>query len=549
MDAELWAEIRRLHLREKWAKKKIARHLRIDPKTVRNALAIARYGAERPAAKAPTRASKLDPFKDTVRSILAAYPDLSVERIHEKLRAPQIGYTGGIAVLRRFVWTLRPKKQAESYLKIAFPPGDAAQVDWASCGHVVVDGKKRRLSAFVFVLCSSRFLYVEFTLTEQFEVFLACHANALAAVQGVPRRVLYDNLKTVVLARAAGEVRFNPRFVDFAAHYGFKPVACAPYRPNEKGRVENAVKYLKRNFLAGRELKDLETANRDLRRWLAEVANVREHASTHKRPVDLLEFERPLLAPLPATAYDTRVVKTVRASPLCRVQFESNLYSVPPTHAGRVLTLKASTVELVLYAGPDEIARHARAQGRHQEVVDPDHVRALKEKKKRGERGAVVQCFLAIGDGAEAYLKGLARTEISLYHHVRRILALSDRYGRADVHHALLHAAKHGAFGADYVERIVHEERRRRRAGPPPAQLSLAHAPDLAQITLPEIDLDQYDRALGTGATDDEEGPRPRTGGSPPAEPDQAGPDADPRDLPRSDHQGEAGGALAPRDA
>jgi len=549
MDAELWAEIRRLHLREKWPKKKIARHLHVDPKTVRNALAKTRYEPKAAPTTKRSRRSKLDPFKETVRAILEAYPDLSIERIHEKLRDPTIGYKGGRAILRRFVWTLRPKKPSEAFLKIAFPPGDAAQVDWASCGNLVIDGKTRRLSAFVFLLCSSRFLFVEFTLTEQFEVFLACHENALAAVQGVPRRILYDNLKTVVLAHVGGDVRFNPRFLDFSAHYGFKPVACAPYRPNEKGRVENAVKYLKRNFLAGRELKDLDTANREVRRWLDEVANVREHASTHKKPKDQLESERPFLAPLPETHYDTRVVRTVRASPLCRVQFDSNLYSVPPSYAGRVLTLKATTTEVTVYAGTEEIARHARAKGRYQEVVDPDHVRALTEKKRRGERGTLVHRFLALGADAEKYLKGLVRTEVSLYHHVRRILALADRYGRGDVHAAMVHAARHGAFGADYVERIVHEDRRRRRAGPPPALLTLTHAPDLANVTLPEIDLDLYDRALGTGATnDDEEGPRAGPGGSPPREPGEARPHADRGDLPRPDRNGDEGGALVSRD-
>ncbi len=541
MEAELWAEIRRLHLRERWPKKKVARHLHVDPKTVRRAIGQARYEPQARAPREP-RPSKLDPFKETVRAILETFPDLSVERIHEKLCSKTIGYTGGIAILRRFVWKLRPRKPAEAFLRIAFPPGDAAQVDWGSCGTIVVDGRPRRLSAFVFVLCASRFLYVEFTLTEQIEVFLACHENALAAIAGVPRRILYDNLRAVVLAHVGSEVRLNPRFVDFSAHYGFKPVACAPYRPNEKGRVENAVKYLKNNFLAGRDLKDLDTANREVRRWLEETANVREHATTHRRPADELVVERPLFGPLPPTRYDTRVLKTVRASPLCRVQFDSNTYSVPPSYAGSVLTLKASATEVAIYAAAEEVARHARVTGRYQDVVDPDHVRALKEKKNRAHRGVLVQRFLALGAEAEPYLAGLVRVEVSLYIHLKRILALADRYGRSDVVRALAHAAAHGAFGADYVERIVHEDRRRRRAGPPPAPLSLTHAPDLAKVTLPEIDLDLYDRAFGTGATVDEEGPGPRE--APPGKPGQAWPHPHQGDLFGPDRPGDEGGAL-----
>lgn len=534
MRAELWAEIRRLHLREGWSKRRIARQLHLDPKTVRRAVQRERYEPKRRSAQRP---SKLDPFKDTVRQILARYSDISCVRILQEIRP--LGYTGGVTILEDFVRTLRPKAAPEAFLRLAFPPGDAAQVDWASCGTILVDGRPRRLSAFLFVLAYSRLLYAQFTWSEDLAVFLAYHHRAFAAARGVPRRILYDNLKSVVLAHVGSEVRFNPRFLDFSAHYGFRPVACAPYRPNEKGRVENAVKYLKGNFLAGRTLVDLEGANLALCRWLDQVANVREHATTHQRPLDLWERERSLLLPLPPTPYDTRVLRTLRASLLCRVQFEGNTYSVPPAHAGAVLTLKATEGEVAIYRGADEVARHRRARGRGEDVVEPGHVRALVDRKRRGDKGALVHRFLAIGEGTGAYLKGLVASEVSLYRHMRRILALADTYGAHEVHCAMARAAQHRAYGADYVERIVHQERRSRRAGPPPGALALAHVPDLARITLPEIDLDIYDRALGTGEGHAEV-PHPRSPGAPAGEPGEAGPHEDPRDLPGPHRQGDA---------
>ncbi len=533
MDAASWAEIRRLFHRENWGKRRIARHVGVDPKTVRKALRAERFSERRKPAR---RSCKLDPFKDNVRALLDRYPDLSAVRVLQELRP--MGYTGGMTIVGDLVRMLRPRKRPEAYLRIAFPPGDAAQVDWTYCGTLLVEGRRRRLLAFAFLLCHSRFLYVEFALSATMEVFLSAHERALTAAGGVPRRTLYDNLKSVVLSHVLGEVRFHPRFLDFSAHYGFRPVACAPYRPNEKGRVENVIRYLKGNFLAGREIASLEEANRAVRHWLDEVANVRTHATTRRRPVDLLAEERPLLGPLPAAPYDTRVVRTVRASPLCRVHFEGSTYSVPPALVGATLTLKASATSVSLYAAAEEVARHPRARGRGEDLVDPSHLRALTERKRRGERGALVARFLALCPEAEDYLKGLARAEIALYRHLRRLLALSDRYGRDAVRAALVHARGFGAYGADYVERIVQQERRRSSAetsGP----LDLSRTPDLEGVSLPPIDLEAYDRALGTkGLAHGQDPVAPEPGGPAPGEPPAPRPHEDPRDLPGAPREG-----------
>jgi len=542
MDAATWAEIRRLHLREGWKKRRIARQLHVDPKTVARALSMQTYESRRAP---PRRDCALAPYEETVRQLLERTPTLTVSRVLEELRAR--GYPGrGITVVGDFVRGIRPRRKKEAFLKIDFLPGDAAQVDWAHCGKILVEGRERRLSAFLFVLCHSRFAYVEFTVSEELEVFLACHERAFAAVGGVPKRGIFDNLRSVVLAHVGADVRLHPRFADFAAHYGFRVVACAPYRPNEKGRVENLVKYLRGAFLAGREIADLARLNAEVSRWLAEVANVRVHRTTNRRPVDLLEQERPLLLPLPARPYDTRILRTVKASPLCRVVFETNTYSVPPQDAGKVLVLKASEGDVHLFDGQREVARHRRAKGRGEDVVDPAHVRALLWKNHRGERGAVVQRFLALCPQAKDYLAGLVRSEISLYRHLRRLLALRERYGKDELVAALVHALAHKAFGADYVERILEQERRRRNQPPPPASLpSLERAPQDFAVTLPEIDLSLYDRALGTGGLDDDDERdatgRPAAGGAP-----APGTAADPRRLPGDPGLGGEGGPLLP---
>jgi transposase len=539
IDAELWAEIRRLHFREHLSQRAIARQLAVAPKTVRNAIRQERF---EPAKRKPRR-TVIDPYKDAIRALLVRNPEISAVRLCAEARA--LGYGGSQTVLNDFVRSVRPPSTPEAFLRLSFPPGDAAQVDWTACGSILVEGKPQRLSAFLYVLCHSRVLYVELTLCEQLEVFLACHERAFAATGGVPRRILYDNLRSVVLAHVGSDVRFNPRFLDFSAHYGFKPVACAPYRPNEKGRVENAAKYFKQSFVLGRTFADLDAGNRAVRVWLEEVANVREHRTTRRRPADLLVEERPLLAPLPRTPYDTRVVRTVRASPLCRVHFDGNSYSVPPAVAGAALTLKATATEVVIYARAEEVARHARSEGKGHDVIDPAHVKALLDAKRRGDRGALVHQFVALGPVADAYLSGLVTSELALYRHLRRILALIERFGREEVLAAIAHAQGFRAFGADYVEHIVVERRRRKKRPPPPGPLSLPRSPELERITLEEIDLSLYDRAHGTGAIDAE--PRD-AGGATQAPPPLPPADPHPRDLPEGPRDGGEGEGLRPRD-
>lgn len=526
MDAELWAEIRRLCLREGHSMRKAARKLHVDPKTVARALSMEQY---LPRKKGPPRPSKLDPYKQRIKAMIERYPDLSRTRILEELR--HLGYEGGSSILGDFLRVLRPPRKKKAFLRIDFAPGDAAQVDWAHCGTIEVEGRRRRLSAFLYLVCWSRYLYVEFTVSEKLEVFLACHERALAAVGGVTKRVLYDNLRSVVLAHVGREVRFHPRFLDYARYQGFKPVACAPYQPQEKGRVENAVKYLRTGFLAGREIHDLKQLNAQVTRWLSDVANQRLHRTTGRKPSEMLAEELPLLWPLPAKAYDTRLVLSLKAGSTCRVRFETNTYSVPPEYVGMLLTLKASEDRVTLFAAGEQVASHQRSKGRHQDVVDPDHVRSLLRRKRRGERGALVQRFLALSPLAPNYLKGLIHAEIALYHHLRRILSLADRYGRHDVIDAIAHASTHKAYGADYIERIVLQERRRRRERPATPLTSLEHAPDAFQLSLPEIDLAAYDRLLGVGPSEEGQSHEPEPEQAPGGQSQADRPEHDPRDL------------------
>ena len=192
-------------------------------------------------------------------------------QIFQRLRAEH-GYSGGRSILQDFIVTVRPVRQ-QAFLKLAFEPGDCLQIDWATHGLLRVGNGLRKLHYFAAVLCYSRLLYVEFFLSQSMECFLGAHRHALEYFGASPRRAMHDNLKTAVLERLPGQApRFHPRYLDFAAHYGFKPVACNVGRGNEKGRVENVIGYIQKNFLNGLEISSLEALNAQARRWMEQVA-------------------------------------------------------------------------------------------------------------------------------------------------------------------------------------------------------------------------------------------------------------------------------------
>src|SRR5262249_23323719 len=159
---------------------------------------------------------------------------------------------GGSDYFRSVVARLRPEQKHEAFLRLSALPAEEAQVDWAHFGKIAVGSTQRPLWAFLMVLAFSRKLFVRFYLSAKMECFLDGHASAFEAFGGVPRRCLYDNLKSVVLERAGSAVRFNPGFLDFAAHYRFGPVPVGIRRGNEKGIVERNVRYVRQNFFAAR---------------------------------------------------------------------------------------------------------------------------------------------------------------------------------------------------------------------------------------------------------------------------------------------------------
>jgi transposase len=298
---EEWMEIRILKRQGK-SLRAIAMELGLSVNTVRKYLVQNESPRYKPRAP---RKGKLDAYKDYLRRRMesAAPAHLPAPVLFREIK--EQGFEGKITILRDYLLSIRPKGGEDPLVRFETEPGVQMQVDW-------VEFKKDHLSAFVATLGYSRASFVEYVENERIETLVACHVKALEYFGGVPKEVLYDNMKTVVLkrdARGPGQHQFHPTLWDLAKHYGFTPRLCRPYRAKTKGKVERFNRYLRHSFhipllsqlkMEGDTL-DASLANYKVWKWLKDVANTRMLRSLGQDPATRLEVERPHLLVLPPT--------------------------------------------------------------------------------------------------------------------------------------------------------------------------------------------------------------------------------------------------------
>jgi transposase len=480
IDYQTYCQIRHLLTEKKLGLRQIARELKLGLNTVRK---WARREAFKPVA-IPQRSSKIDPFKGDIVRLLEQHA-YSAQQIFQQLK--ERGFQGRYTIIKDFVRQVRAKPRP-AFLTLHFAPGECAQVDWGCAGSVPVGSTQRRLSFFIMVLAFSRKMYLEFTLAETMEHFLSCHQHACEYFNGVVRQVRVDNCKVAVLSRAAGLITFNPRYLDFANHHGFQIRACGPSQPQEKGRVENGVGYVKKNFLNGLELSDFQIVNPAARYWLDTVANVRVHGQTQKTPQELFTQEK--LKPLHPLPYEAAVLDTVRVSSQFRIKVDGNSYSVPCQYASSKLTLKRFADRLLVYDQEKLVADHVRRYDRNQDYELPDHVAPLLLYRKRAREQKLFLRFLALCPKADDYYKQLEQRRLNFKHHVQKIVALSELYGIEAVARAMEDAFTYQAFSCEYIANILQQ-----RQHPPtePGALHLTRQQDLLDLDLPAPDLSIYD--------------------------------------------------------
>ena len=486
IDYETFVKIKVLKDQHALKCSQIARELNLDYRTVEKWLDKKHYEQR----KSPQRASKLDPFKGQIVRMLETHP-YTAAQIFQRIR--EDNFDGGYTIVKEYVRKVRPPK-IRAFLKLSFAPGECAQVDWGSYGSVTVGETSRRLSFFVMVLCYSRMMYVEFTVSQSMEHFLGCHQNAFEWFGAVPGKVMVDNLKSAVLKRIVGkDPLFNPKYLDFANHHGFTIVPCAVGKGNEKGRVESGVGYVKKNFLSGLDIPDFTALNPAAVHWLNTVANVRVHGETGKRPVDRFKRERQAMIKLPPHAYDIASIDQVRASRQFRVAVDGNRYSVPAEYAGAALTLKTYPDRICIYHQQKLIARHVRSYDRKKDFELPDHPKALLAQRRKAKDQKIFMRFLSLSDKADAYYRQLEQRRMNPLHHIRQIVALSEIYGDQPVQRAMEDAFAFQAFSCEYIANLLEQ---RARVLPEAGALQLTRSQDLLEITIEKPDMDIYNKSI-----------------------------------------------------
>lgn len=488
IDEIQWARIREMYFIEKLSKSEIGRRLGID----RNTIAI--YCKENiyPFKNNQTKKnSKLRQYKPKINELLKNYPNLSAVRIFEEITKD--GYDGKITILRDYLRRIRaPKKEA--FVRIETEPGEQTQVDWGNFGKIKYKEYERNLSCFAMVLGYSRLMYIEWCVSEKLEDFIRCHINAFEYFEGHTLEILYDNLKSVVLYRYGKYIYFNPKFMRFAGSFPFSVKLCAKAKANQKGKVESGIKYIRNNFFAGRIFKDFEDLTSQSKEWLEKTANVRIHGTTHERPIDRHLKEKDKLKPLPLIPYDCDIVEIVRSSKDARIKFDCNYYSIPYYHILKTLVVKASPVEVKIYNKDKLIAVHKRCYEKYKAIENPSHIKGLLDIKQRAKEEKQKDEFLSLSELAEKYFAGLVSKTPNVNFHIKKILDLRHKYGKAEILGAIEKAMKYQAYGSEYIKNIIITRRIENGEEIGGMRLVFPKKPELEDIYIGEVDLSKYDK-------------------------------------------------------
>jgi transposase len=405
-------EITRLK-RLDWSDRKIASHLRLDRTTVK------KYGEnpDRRFKKPPPRCSKLDPYLHLIDQWLDQDSEVKATVVLQHLRNK--GFSGQITIVRDLLRKVRgPQKQRQAYIRFESEPGQQMQIDWGHFGSLPYGHTNRKLYALAVLEAYSRMLYVEFTHSQKQQTLHQCLLNAFLFFGGTPQEIVVDNMLTAVIERQGSMVRFNDAFLDFLRIFNITPVACNPGAPHEKGKIESAIKYIRRNFWPLRSFKDLNDVQGQARQWLSTVANVRIHQTT---------------GPLPDLLPDCRELCLLKVHKDFAVRFDANTYTTPPWTIGKKLTVKADTATVTIYNGSKKVVAHQRCWQRHCRIENKAHKEQVQKMKKRLWQDRQIAAFASLGADARLYLQGLIEAKIPIKKNISKILDLKDEYGSAAI--------------------------------------------------------------------------------------------------------------------
>lgn len=484
---ELEAKILRYHHVEQWPVGTIARQVGVHHDTVERVLRQAGL----PVIKKIDRPSMVEPFLPFITTTLEEFPLLQASRLFQMVRAR--GYQGQPDHFRHIIARVRPRPPAEAYLRLRTLPGEQGQVDWAHFGKLTIGRAQRPLMAFVMVLSWCRKIFLRFFLDQRMSSFLQGHVEAFSAFNGCPRVLLYDNLKSAVLERKGDAIRFNPTLLEFASHYRYEPRPVAPYRGNEKGRAERAIRYARHSFFAARRFKDIDDINSQAAEWCEGVASDRPCPEDRTMTVrEAFNRERPQLLPLPENPFvtDDRVEVKVGKTPY--VRYDRNDYSVPHDRVRRTLVVLAAERRLRILDGNEVVAAHERSYDKDAQVENPEHLAELQKQKREARQHRGLDRLQHAAPSSGALMVRLADRGINLGSATSALLRLLDRHGAQSLERAVAEALTHEAPYPGSVRQIL--ERNARAAGTaPPVAVPLPDDPRVRNLTVRPHDLKTYD--------------------------------------------------------
>jgi transposase len=489
VDAQVEHEVLRPHLVDGWPIGTIARELRVHHDVVRRVLD--QRGAAPAELTTPIRDRMIDVYLPFVEATLEKYPRLHASRLFHMVK--DRGYPGSESHFRRLVARLRPRPAPEPFARLDMPPGEQAQVDWGHFGTHEVGRARRPLHAFVVTLSWSRMVWLQFFYDMERPSFLRGHIDAFGFFGGVPRKLLYDNMKSACIEREGSAIRFNESLLEMASHYGFEPIVAAPRRGNEKGRVERTIRYVRTSFFAAREFRDIADLNRQATEWSLNVSAQRRWQDDDRTTVGAqFQQECKLLRPLPPTPHEAveRLEARVGRTPF--VRFDTNDYSLPCAHVRRTVTVLAEPHRMRVVVNGEVVAEHERSFDRRVAIEDPAHTRDLKQTKRRAREGAGMSRLTRSAPAAQVMLKRAAQRGENMGGLVAKLLELLDIHGAEAMEAAVTEANANERVGASPVRMALQARLRAQgRAAPRPVQLTDER---LRDISVPAADLSTYDR-------------------------------------------------------
>jgi transposase len=496
---ECEAKILRYYHVEKWRVGSISRQLGVHHTTIKRVLA--QTGIPKPELL--PQPSMIDPFLPFILQTLEKYPTLTASRLYHMV--VERGYSGGPDHFRHLIALYRPKHAAEAYLRLRTLPGEQAQVDWGHFGYIIIGKAKRPLMAFVMVLSFSRKIFLRFYLNQRMENFLRGHETAFTYFSGVPKVCLYDNLKSAVLERLGDAIRFHPTLLDFSAHYRFEPRPVAVARGNEKGRVERAIRYVRDNFFAGRQWKDIDDLNVQATTWCDGIASNRPCPEDKSQSVQTIFLqEQPQLIALPDNLYPTAEKESVKVGKTPYIRFDLNDYSVPHTLVREKLNVSATLDKITILKGIDIVAEHVRCFDKAKTIENPAHIKALADIKKNARHHRGQHRLTHAIPCAEKLLKQAALRGYHLASITSQLLQLLDDYGavacEAAIQEALLRDVPH-----PNAVRLSLEKHRTERHLEPPVRLDLPKDKKIRELTVRPHDLNTYDQLQKTLEEDNDD--------------------------------------------